>query len=215
MIMKKVAIWLMVMVLCLSMTACKGKDENQEEDSTVQDTSETADDTEDQADTSEDDETDKEEAKYFTLYTEDKSFSVEIQCPQGYEPLEYMSDTWFAFGEEGAGEASESNYSMYLTEDDTESVESAAYGEVSYAITANVVENDLVSDVQTGTWNGLEISYFEYYYEGPDCQVSGCRMWTELDNGAILVAAKENAGEQVEKLDIEATLQDWAASIKQ
>ena len=204
--MKKLIIIGLIAVASMVFTGCgdkKNEDKNavpdQVEDSVTDDT-----DTEDITDTangSADTDTPNEDG-ISTLCTDDKSISVTVTRPEGFDDSEYSSEHQVAFQRLGADGTSSTQLNLRLMTEDENTVMTTAQQEVEYLLSANS-DGGAVGEVQTQAVGEKQFSYFTYSLEG----IEGYRIWTALDNGCILSCTAENIGSGLEPLAIESLTQ--------
>ena len=212
--MKKLIIIGLIAVASMVFTGCgdkKNEDKNavpdQVEDSVTDDT-----DTEDITDTangSADTDTPNEDG-ISTLCTDDKSISVTVTRPEGFDDSEYSSEHQVAFQRLGADGTSSTQLNLRLMTEDENTVMTTAQQEVEYLLSANS-DGGTVGEVQTQTTGEKQFSYFTYSQEG----IEGYRIWTDLDNGCILSCTVENIGSGLEPLAIDSLAQIISASIQE
>ena len=204
--MKKLIIIVLIAVASMVFTGCgdkKNEDKNavpdQVEDSVTDDT-----DTEDITDTangSADTDTPNEDG-ISTLCTDDKSISVTVTRPEGFDDSEYSSEHQVAFQRLGADGTSSTQLNLRLMTEDENTVMTTAQQEVEYLLSANS-DGGAAGEVQTQAAGEKQFSYFTYSLEG----IEGYRIWTALDNGCILSCTAENIGSGLEPLALESLTQ--------
>ena len=204
--MKKLIIIGLIAVASMVFTGCgdkKNEDKNavpdQVEDSVTDDT-----DTEDITDTangSADTDTPNEDC-ISTLCTDDKSISVTVTRPEGFDDSEYSSEHQVAFQRLGADGTSSTQLNLRLMTEDENTVMTTAQQEVEYLLSANS-DGGAAGEVQTQAAGEKQFSYFTYSLEG----IEGYRIWTALDNGCILSCTAENIGSGLEPLALESLTQ--------
>lgn len=204
--MKKLIIIGLIAVASMIFTGCgdkKNEDKNavpdQVEDSVTDDT-----DTEDITDTangSADTDTPNEDG-ISTLCTDDKSISVTVTRPEGFDDSEYSSEHQVAFQRLGADGTSSTQLNLRLMTEDENTVMTTAQQEVEYLLSANS-DGGAAGEVQTQAAGEKQFSYFTYSLEG----IEGYRIWTALDNGCILSCTAENIGSGLEPLALESLTQ--------
>ncbi|MEH2949347.1 hypothetical protein [Sporofaciens sp. JLR.KK001] len=204
--MKKLIIIGLIAVASMVFTGCgdkKNEDKNavpdQVEDSVTDDT-----DTEDITDTangSADTDTPNEDG-ISTLCTDDKSISVTVTRPEGFDDSEYSSEHQVAFQRLGADGTSSTQLNLRLMTEDENTVMTTAQQEVEYLLSANS-DGGAAGEVQTQAAGEKQFSYFTYSLEG----IEGYRIWTALDNGCILSCTAENIGSGLEPLALESLTQ--------
>ena len=204
--MKKLIILGLIAVASMVFTGCgdkKNEDKNavpdQVEDSVTDDT-----DTEDITDTangSADTDTPNEDG-ISTLCTDDKSISVTVTRPEGFDDSEYSSEHQVAFQRLGADGTSSTQLNLRLMTEDENTVMTTAQQEVEYLLSANS-DGGAAGEVQTQAAGEKQFSYFTYSLEG----IEGYRIWTALDNGCILSCTAENIGSGLEPLALESLTQ--------
>lgn len=198
--MKKSLSLLLIAAMCLCLAAC-GKDEKEKTD-----TKESAEDI--QIDT---DEPEK-EAKSYTLSTEDGGKSVDVQAPEGYEPLDYMSESMLNFEREE--ENGIEQVMMRLMDQSEAQVSETLRQEVQYAVSANATGEQVIEEVQRETEGGLLISYFGYSYDTEGSRIAGVRAWTVLENESVYVYTAENMGSNIEAPNADTVVSDMVSGIK-
>ncbi len=204
--MKKLIIIGLIAVASMVFTGCgdkRNEDKNavpdQVEDSVTDDT-----DTEDITDTangSADTDTPNEDG-ISTLCTDDKSISVTVTRPEGFDDSEYSSEHQVAFQRLGADGTSSTQLNLRLMTEDENTVMTTAQQEVEYLLSANS-DGGAAGEVQTQAAGEKQFSYFTYSLEG----IEGYRIWTALDNGCILSCTAENIGSGLEPLALESLTQ--------
>ena len=204
--MKKLIIIGLIAVASMVFTGCgdkKNEDKNavpdQVEDSVTDDT-----DTEQITDTangSADTDTPNEDG-ISTLCTDDKSISVTVTRPEGFDDSEYSSEHQVAFQRLGADGTSSTQLNLRLMTEDENTVMTTAQQEVEYLLSANS-DGGAAGEVQTQAAGEKQFSYFTYSLEG----IEGYRIWTALDNGCILSCTAENIGSGLEPLALESLTQ--------
>ena len=212
--MKKLIIIGLIAVASMVFTGCgdkKNEDKNavpdQVEDSVTDDT-----DTEDITDTangSADTDTPNEDG-ISTLCTDDKSISVTVTRPEGFDDSEYSSEHQVAFQRLGADGTSSTQLNLRLMTEDENTVMTTAQQEVEYLLSANS-DGGAAGEVQTQAAGEKQFSYFTYSLEG----IEGYRIWTALDNGCILSCTAENIGSGLEPLAIESLTQILSTAIQE
>ena len=204
--MKKLIIIGLIAVASMVFTGCKDNENedkkavsDQVEDSVTDDT-----DTEDITDTangSADTDTPNEDG-ISTLCTDDKSISVTVTRPEGFDDSEYSSEHQVAFQRLGADGTSSTQLNLRLMTEDENTVMTTAQQEVEYLLSANS-DGGAAGEVQTQAAGEKQFSYFTYSLEG----IEGYRIWTALDNGCILSCTAENIGSGLEPLALESLTQ--------
>jgi len=212
--MKKLIIIGLIAVASMVFTGCKDNENedkkavsDQVEDSVTDDT-----DTEDITDTangSADTDTPNEDG-ISTLCTDDKSISVTVTRPEGFDDSEYSSEHQVAFQRLGADGTSSTQLNLRLMTEDENTVMTTAQQEVEYLLSANS-DGGAVSEVQTQAAGEKQFSYFTYSLEG----IEGYRIWTALDNGCILSCTAENIGSGLEPLALESLTQILSTAIQE
>lgn len=144
------------------------------------------------------------------LCTDDKSISINVTRPEGFEDSEYSSEYQVAFQRLGADGTSSTQLNLRLMTEDENTVMTTAHQEVEYLLSANS-DGGSVSEVQSQTIGEKQFSYFTYSLEG----IEGYRIWTALDNGSILSCTAENTGSGLEPLSIDSLGQIISASIQE
>ncbi len=143
-----------------------------------------------------------------TLCTDDKSVSVKVIRPEGFEDSDYSSEHQVAFQRLGADGTSSTQLNLRLMTEDENAVMAGAQQEVEYLLSANS-DGGTVGEVQSQTVGEKQYSYFTYSLEGTE----GYRMWTSLDNGCVLSVIAENIGSGLEPLTAEYLIQILEAAI--
>lgn len=144
------------------------------------------------------------------LCTDDKSISISVTRPEGFEDSEHSSEHQIAFQRLGADGTSSTQLNLRLMTEDADTVMTTAQQEVEYLLSANS-DGGTVGEVQTQTIGEKQFSYFTYSQEG----IEGYRIWTDLDNGCILSCTVENIGSGLEPLAIDSLAQIISASIQE
>ncbi|MCI9228911.1 MAG: hypothetical protein HFG86_12950 [Dorea sp.] len=144
------------------------------------------------------------------LCTDDKSISISVTRPEGFEDSEHSSEHQIAFQRLGADGTSSTQLNLRLMTEDADTVMTTAQQEVEYLLSANS-DGGTVGEVQTQTTGEKQFSYFTYSQEG----IEGYRIWTDLDNGCILSCTVENIGSGLEPLAIDSLAQIISASIQE
>jgi len=204
--MKKLIIIGLIAVASMVFTGCKDNENedkkavsDQVEDSVTDNTD--AEDITDTADGSTDADAPKEDG-ISTLCTDDKSISVTVTRPEGFDDSEYSSEHQVAFQRLGADGTGSTQLNLRLMTEDENTVMTTAQQEVEYLLSANS-DGGAVSEVQTQAVGEKQFSYFTYSLEG----IEGYRIWTALDNGCILSCTAENIGSGLEPLALESLTQ--------
>ena len=204
--MKKLIIIGLIAVASMVFTGCKDNENedkkavsDQVEDSVTDNTD--AEDITDMADGSTDADAPKEDG-ISTLCTDDKSISVTVTRPEGFDDSEYSSEHQVAFQRLGADGTGSTQLNLRLMTEDENTVMTTAQQEVEYLLSANS-DGGAVSEVQTQAVGEKQFSYFTYSLEG----IEGYRIWTALDNGCILSCTAENIGSGLEPLALESLTQ--------
>lgn len=212
--MKKLIIIGLIAVASIVFTGCgdkKNEDKNavpdQVEDSVTDDTD--AEDITDTANGSADTDTPNEDG-ISTLCTDDKSISVTVTRPEGFDDSEYSSEHQVAFQRLGADGTSSTQLNLRLMTEDENTVMTTAQQEVEYLLSANS-DGGAAGEVQTQAAGEKQFSYFTYSLEG----IEGYRIWTALDNGCILSCTAENIGSGLEPLAIESLTQILSTAIQE
>lgn len=212
--MKRIIIIGLIAAASLIFTGCsdKGNDEkkaaaDQVEDTVSDDT--TADQQTNTADDSEETETSNADG-ISVLCTDDKSITINVTTPEGFENAEYSSEHQVAFQRLGTDGTSSTQLNMRLMTEDADTVMTTAQQEVEYLLSANS-DGGTVSEVQTQAAGDRQFSYFTYSQEG----IEGYRIWTDLGNGCILSCTVENIGSGLEPLSIDSLTQIISASIQE
>lgn len=204
--MKKLIIIGLIAVASMVFTGCKDNENedkkavsDQVEDSVTDNTD--AEDITDMADGSTDADAPKEDG-ISTLCTDDKSISVTVTRPEGFDDSEYSSEHQVAFQRLGADGTGSTQLNLRLMTEDENTVMTTAQQEVEYLLSANS-DGGAVSEVQTQAVGEKQFSYFTYSLEG----IEGYRIWTALGNGCILSCTAENIGSGLEPLALESLTQ--------
>lgn len=212
--MKKLIIIGLIAVASMVFTGCKDNENedkkavsDQVEDSVTDNTD--AEDITDMADGSTDADAPKEDG-ISTLCTDDKSISVTVTRPEGFDDSEYSSEHQVAFQRLGADGTGSTQLNLRLMTEDENTVMTTAQQEVEYLLSANS-DGGAVSEVQTQAVGEKQFSYFTYSLEG----IEGYRIWTALDNGCILSCTAENIGSGLEPLAIESLTQILSTAIQE
>lgn len=202
--MKKAVVFLMVLSLSVSMTACgnKGKDD------TILDVK-----TEQSQDTGNskknENQTKKADDKIYELTSEDSVWTINVSAPDGCSETDFSSETARAFESIGSEEGKSLQYVMTLRDDDMSTVESDMKEEVQYLYTAN--SDGAVPDMNTKTseYQGKTWNYFSYNME----ELTGYRLWVELSDGDVFACTVEWVGEGQTPDDIETVIKTLASCI--
>lgn len=198
--MKKVVAFLLIAVMCLSLTACGGKEKPEE------DKSEEAESGDDGAG-----KTDEDSGKMYTLTTEDGQISIQVKKPKGFDAAEYASETCLNFERPGDSEGASAQYAMSLLDQDEESVSETMRQEVQYLISANSGDEEQNPEVQMLETGGKRWSYFSYSME----ELEGYRVWTVLNNGCVFACTAENVGTGLKPLNIESIAAELSGLIQE
>lgn len=212
---------LIIAVSVLAVSGCKGKDKA-DENASAQDTDGKAAEVTEIAETGNEDtqenETDGAEQGgtdgICTLFTDDKSVSITITRPEGYESPEYSSELQVAFQRMGADGQSSTQLNFRLVAGSEDEVMTVAQQEVGYILSANAdasAEEAVTGEVQTSMAGERQWSYFTYSTEG----LEGVRAWVSLSNGCVLSCMAENLGSGLEPLNAESLLQTLDAAIQE
>lgn len=213
--MKKIVILGLIVVTCMMMAGCKGKEEKKNEDQkTAEQSQEQTSDTTDTASN----ELPEEEGASTTgvdgvpaLCTDDKSVSITINRPEGFEDSEFSSEHQVAFQRIGADGTSSTQLNLRLMTEDENTVMTTAQQEVEYLLSANSDGTGNVGEMMSQQAGNRQWSYFTYSLEG----VEGYRIWTTLANGCVISCTAENLGSGLEPLTVDYLLQILEASIQE
>ena len=213
--MKKIVILGLIVVTCMMMAGCKGKEEKKNEDQkTAEQSQEQTSDTTDTASN----ELPEEEGASTTgvdgvpaLCTDDKSVSITINRPEGFEESEFSSEHQVAFQRIGADGTSSTQLNLRLMTEDENTVMTTAQQEVEYLLSANSDGTGNVGEMMSQQAGNRQWSYFTYSLEG----VEGYRIWTTLANGCVISCTAENLGSGLEPLTVDYLLQVLEASIQE
>lgn len=148
------------------------------------------------------------------LSTDDKSVSITIIRPEGYESPEYSSELQVAFQRTGENGENSTQLNFRLAAESEDEVMTVAQQEVGYILSANAdgtVEQGMAGEVQTSAVGERQWSYFTYSTEG----LEGVRAWALLSNGCVISCMAENLGTGLEPMNVEAILQTFDASIQE
>lgn len=215
--MKKIVILGLIIITSMMLAGCGGKEEPKEEGKGAADQSQedvSAAPEADPADTGGNSEGESETAGIdgvSALCTDDKSVSITINRPEGFEDSEFSSEHQVAFQKMGEGGAGSTQMSLRLMAEDVNSVMATAQQEVEYLLSANSDGAGAVAEVQTQPVGSREWSYFTYSLEDEE----GFRSWTTLSNGCVLSCTVENLGSGLEPLSVEGMLQVLDGSIQE
>ena len=198
--MKKIVILGLIVVTCMMMAGCKGKEEKKNEDQkTAEQSQEQTSDTTDTVD------------GVPALCTDDKSVSITINRPEGFEDSEFSSEHQVAFQRIGADGTSSTQLNLRLMTEDENTVMTTAQQEVEYLLSANSDGTGNVGEMMSQQAGNRQWSYFTYSLEG----VEGYRIWTTLANGCVISCTAENLGSGLEPLTVDYLLQILEASIQE
>lgn len=198
--MKRVILFGLILVVSVMFAGCGSKEK---EEKAAEESSEDMPETEDTK-------MEKEESGY-TLYIEDKSTSIQIKKPEGFDETEYISDAWLSFERPGEDSESYTQVNLYLMTDSIDTIQETMTEEIKYLISANSYDEGKIDEVKSIAESGREWEYFNYSLE----ELDGYRMWTELENGCVLICAAENVGNGLEPLDAEGMIQELSPSIQE
>lgn len=221
--MRKIKILLLACIVCLSVAACKSGDQPDEkkadENETIQEDSKkdgsSADLDISQEGLDGEDSTQSDKREYFTLYTEDKQRSIQIQSPEGYQPLEYSTETWLDFEmSDKSGQDSSQLMMILLDKSEAEAAEMMMQ-EVQYISSANATGDIIIEEIQSKNEEGRDVSYFHYFYITEDIKTEGYRVWSMLQNGCIFACTIENKGIEAAAPDIEGLVQELLSGIQE
>lgn len=146
-----------------------------------------------------------------TLCTDDKSISITINRPDGFEDSEFSSEHQVAFQKVAEGGLGSTQVSLRLMAEDENSVMTTAQQEVEYLMSANADGTGGVEEVQSQPAGSRQWSYFTYALEDTE----GFRSWTSLSNGCVVSCTVENLGAGLEPLSVDAMLQILDGSIQE
>jgi hypothetical protein len=146
-----------------------------------------------------------------TLCTDDKSISITVNRPEGFEDSEFSSEHQVAFQKVGEGGAGSTQISLRLMAEDENSVMTTAQQEVEYLLSANSEGTGVVEEVQSQPAGSREWSYFTYSLDDAE----GIRSWTPLSNGCVVSCTVENLGTGLEPMNVEGMLQILDGSIQE
>lgn len=146
-----------------------------------------------------------------TLCTDDKSISITVNRPEGFEDSEFSSEHQVAFQKVGEGGAGSTQISLRLMAEDVNSVMTTAQQEVEYLLSANSEGTGVVEEVQSQPAGSREWSYFTYSLDDAE----GIRSWTPLSNGCVVSCTVENLGTGLEPMNVEGMLQILDGSIQE
>lgn len=216
--MKRIIVFALIVVTSMMLAGCKEKEDPKEKEATEDVQKETTDsaeagaagdaeDTTEIADTGVDGES--------VLCTDDKSISIIILRPEGYEDAEFSSEHQVAFQRIEADGVSSAQLNYRLIDGDENSVMTEAQQEVEYIMSANTDGSGVVGEVQSQPVGDRQWSYFTYSYSMEGIGVEGCRIWTSLANGCVLSCTAENTGSGLEPLNVENLLQILSSSIQE
>ncbi len=198
--MKRLLIVGFILVMSMSFAGCGDDKEDSQEQQVSEEQTETQ---------AEEKEEASEEVKLYTLYSEDKSVSIQVGRPIGFEDTDYSEDTWLAFERAGSNADSYTSVNIYLSPDSGDVIAENMKQEIDYLISANSYENGEVSEVAAKEAGGRTWSSMDYKYD----VLEGCRIWTELENGYTLVCAAENVGDVAEKVTADDLIRELANSL--
>ena len=145
------------------------------------------------------------------LCTDDKSVSITINRPEGFEDSEFSSEHQVAFQRIGADGTSSTQLNLRLMTEDENTVMTTAQQEVEYLLSANSDGTGNVGEMMSQQAGNRQWSYFTYSLEG----VEGYRIWTTLANGCVISCTAENLGSGLEPLTVDYLLQILEASIQE
>ena len=162
--MKKIVILGLIVVTCMMMAGCKGKEEKKNEDQkTAEQSQEQTSDTTDTASN----ELPEEEGASTTgvdgvpaLCTDDKSVSSTINRPEGFEDSEFSSEHQVAFQRIGADGTSSTQLNLRLMTEDENTVMTTAQQEVEYLLSANSDGTGNVGEMMSQQAGNRQWSYF-------------------------------------------------------
>ena len=205
--MKKIAMLGLVLLLGMSLAGCKDEEKAAESEAASPEEAEA-----DQEDGKEADTLEIEDGseKVFTLYTEDKSASIQIRMLAGYAESGYSSETSLAFQNLEGGNENVTQLNLRLVTDSEETIMTTAQQEVQDLLSANSDDGGVVDEVQEKIQGDKQWSYFYYSMEG----LEGYRIWTSLDNGCVLSCTVENLGTGLEPLDVDYIIQELSSDIQ-
>lgn len=206
--MKKIAMLGLVLLLGVGLAGCKGREKKTEDEAAAKDTAE--------ADRGEKKETDTLEIEdgseqVFTLYTEDKSASIQVRMPAGYGESDYSAETALTFQNPEGADENVTQLNLRLVTDSVENVMTTAQQEVQYLLSANAGGSGGLDEVQNKTEGDRQWSYFHYSMEG----VEGYRIWTSLNNGCVLSCTVEDLGTGMEPLNVDSFVQELGVVVQE
>ncbi len=212
--MKRIMVFALIVVTSMMLAGCKEKEEPKEKEATEDVQKETTDSTDagtvndvagnmESVDTGVDGES--------VLCTDDKSISITIFRPEGFEDSEFSSEHQVAFQRMGADGASSTQLNYRLIDTDENAAMTEAQQEVEYLLSANSDGSGVVGEVQSQPVGDRQWSYFSYSMEG----LEGYRVWTSLANGCVLSCTAENMGSGLEPLNVDNLIQILGASIQE
>lgn len=205
--MKKLFTLLLILSMCVSLTACGDKEgQKEEEQASEEEKGQDA----DSGDTGKN-EQNLDSGKMYTLTTEDGEVSIQVRNPDGFSAAEYASDTWLSFECPGSMEGASTQYVMSLFEQEEVEVAETMRQEVQYLLSANSGEEEQSLEVQTVEAGGRQWSYFSYGME----ELEGYRVWTVLENECIFACTAENIGTGLKPLDVESIAVELAGLIRE
>lgn len=210
--MKKVIILGLIFATSVMMAACSGKgDKKDTEPEKVEDSAAESVKVEESS-TEEEVEDDTENVDgVSSLCTDDKSISISILRPEGFEDSEYSSEHQVAFQRMGDDGTSSTQLNLRLMSEDENTVMITAQQEVEYLLSANADGEGNVSEVQSQDAGDRHWSYFTYSLDGTE----GYRLWTSLSNGCVLSCTAENLGNGLEPLTVDYVLQILGGTIQE
>lgn len=149
-----------------------------------------------------------------TLSTDDRSISITVVRPEGYEIPEYSSEFQVVFQRMGENGENSMQMNLRLVAESESEVMAVAQQEVGYILSANgegAQEQAVPGEVQTSSSGARQWSYFTYSTEG----LEGVRAWSALSNGCVISCIAENLGSGLEPLNVESILQTFDAAIQE
>lgn len=211
--MKKIIIVSLVIITCMMMAGCKGKEEEKDKEPKSPEQSQVSDMTDAAGNELPDEEgTDAGGVDGVSaLCTDDKSISITINRPEGFEDSEFSSEHQVAFQRVGADGTSSTQLNLRLMTEDENTVMTTAQQEVEYLLSANSDGTGNVGEVLSQQAGERQWSYFTYSLEG----VEGYRIWTSLANGCVISCTAENLGSGLEPLTVDYLLQTLEAAVQE
>lgn len=215
--MKKIVILGLVVITSLTMVGCGSKEKSKDDGKETAKQSQEEISAESETDLADAEGSDGAEANnsgidgVSTLCTDDKSISIMVNRPEGFEDSEFSSEHQVAFEKMGGDGAGSTQISLRLMTEEENSVMVTAQQEVEYLLSANSDGTGVVNDVQSQTAGSRQWSYFTYSLDDTE----GLRSWTSLSNGCVVSCTVENLGTGLEPLSVETMLQILDGSIQE